>query len=101
MDEDEEQAHVPDLPVDIDDRVRAERLRDRLDASHQCELDAHQGQADEAESDREVGPETLPRSARAHECQDQRRHTDPDEDSEPGDTAQDCPHGAITSGPAR
>jgi hypothetical protein len=82
VDQDERQAGIADFAVKVDQGVRPERLRDGLDPGHERELDAHQSQADEAESDGEVGPETQPRPVRAHQREDQGRHADPDEYSE-------------------
>jgi hypothetical protein len=66
VDQDERQAGVADLAMKVDQRVSAEWLRDGLDPSHKRKLNPHQSQANEAKSDGEVGPETLPRPVRAH-----------------------------------
>src|SRR5215510_15995473 len=84
----------------VDQRVSAEWLRDGLDPSHKRKLDPHQSQANEAKSDGEVGPETLPRPVRAHEREGQRRHADPNQYPEPGDSAYHRPHSAVAPDPA-
>jgi hypothetical protein len=79
VDQDESQTGVADLPMKVDQRVGAEWLRDGLDPGDQGKFDPHQSEADEAESDGEVGPETLPRPIRAYQCEGQRCHADPDQ----------------------
>ena len=50
MDQDERETRVADLPMEVDQRVGTERLRDGLDPSDEREVHPHQSQADEAKS---------------------------------------------------
>jgi hypothetical protein len=73
VDEDESQPRVADLAVKLQQRVLAERRRQRPKARHEHELQPHHRQADEPERDREVGPEPVVRLARTDHRERQRR----------------------------
>src|SRR5262249_6861049 len=59
VDEDEREPDVPDLPVELKERVLAEWRSDRSEARYERELEAHHREPHEAEGDREVGQEPV------------------------------------------
>jgi hypothetical protein len=67
------QPDIADLPVKLQQCVLAEGRGQRLEASHENELEAHHREPHEPERDGEVGPEPVVRVIRTDDRKDQRR----------------------------
>ena len=85
MDEDEREADIADLAVELEQRILAERRGDRPEARHEHELEAHHRQPGEPERDREVGPEVVVGLMCPDDGEHQRRENHADIEERPDD----------------